>query len=108
MGRESLLGRRCHICRPKRKKAADTACRAAIIFWAVILFVHHAFEYVDREPLMSNFSVLLGLSLTVFFDGKPGQTACSRKNKKNASPMSRSVFCFIKQIDLKRIPRRLH
>jgi hypothetical protein len=33
----------------------------------VILFVHHAFEYVDREPLMSNFSVLLGLSLTVFF-----------------------------------------
>ncbi len=67
MGRESLLGRRCHVCRPKRKKAADTACRAAIIFWAVILFVHHAFEYVDREPLMSNFSVLLGLSLTVFF-----------------------------------------
>jgi hypothetical protein len=37
---------------------------------------------VDRDPLMSNFSVLLGLSLTVFFDGKPGQTACSRKNKK--------------------------
>jgi len=67
LGRESLLGRRCHVCRPKRKKAADTACRAAIIFWAVILFVHHAFEYVDREPLMSNFSVLLGLSLTVFF-----------------------------------------
>ncbi len=67
MGRESLLERSCHVCRPKRKKAADTACRAAIIFWAVILFVHHAFEYVDREPLMSNFSVLLGLSLTVFF-----------------------------------------
>lgn len=41
--------------------------RHSLPFWAVILFVHHAFEYVDREPLMSNFSVLLGLSLTVFF-----------------------------------------
>ncbi|MEC1190363.1 hypothetical protein P9C02_07535 [Bacillus paralicheniformis] len=29
--------------------------------------MNHAFEYVDREPLVSNFSVLLGLSLAVFF-----------------------------------------
>ncbi|MGE7201848.1 hypothetical protein [Bacillus haynesii] len=93
---------------PKGKKAADAACRAAFIFWAVILFVNTTFEYFDREPLISNFSFLLGLGLAVFFfDGAPGQMACSRKNKKNASLMSRSVFCFIKQIDLIRITRRL-
>lgn len=52
---------------PKGKKAADAACRAAFIFWAVILFVNTAFEYFDREPLISNFSFLLGLGLAVFF-----------------------------------------
>ena len=50
---------------PKGKKAADAACRAAFIFWAVILFVNTTFEYFDREPLISNFSFLLGLA--VFF-----------------------------------------
>ncbi|MCY8754981.1 hypothetical protein [Bacillus haynesii] len=52
---------------PKGKKAADAACRAAFIFWAVILFVNTTFEYFDREPLISNFSFLLGLGLAVFF-----------------------------------------
>ncbi|MCY7799913.1 hypothetical protein CHCC20375_2713 [Bacillus licheniformis] len=52
---------------PKGKKAADGACRAAFIFWAVILFVNTTFEYFDREPLISNFSFLLGLGLAVFF-----------------------------------------
>jgi len=51
----------------KEKKPQTELAVRAFIFWAVILFVNTTFEYFVREPLISNFSFLLGLGLAVFF-----------------------------------------